>query len=35
VTLDNIKNYASYADRISLGYITHSIKSKDFSLEII
>lgn len=32
---NNIKNYASFADRISLGYITHSIKSKDFSLEII
>jgi len=35
ITSDNIKNYASFADRISLGYITHSIKSIDFSLEII
>jgi nicotinate-nucleotide pyrophosphorylase (carboxylating) len=31
----NIEEYASFADRISIGYITHSIKSKDFSLEII
>ena len=35
VTPDNIANYASFADRISLGYLTHSINSKDFSLEII
>jgi nicotinate-nucleotide pyrophosphorylase (carboxylating) len=35
ITSDNIKSYASFADRISLGYITHSIKSIDFSLEII
>ncbi len=35
VTLSNISKYASFADRISLGYITHSIKSIDFSLEII
>lgn len=34
VTPDNIVEYASFADRISLGYITHSIKSKDFSLEL-
>jgi len=34
ITLDNISKYASFADRISLGYITHSIKSIDFSLEI-
>lgn len=34
VTLSNISKYASFADRISLGYITHSIKSIDFSLEI-
>ena len=33
ITPDNIENYASFADRISLGYLTHSIKSKDFSLE--
>jgi len=31
----NIKDYAHFADRISLGYLTHSIKNKDFSLEII
>lgn len=31
----NIIEYASFADRISLGYLTQSIKSKDFSLEII
>ena len=34
ITPDNIVKYASFADRISLGYLTHSIKSKDFSLEI-
>ncbi|RLF37771.1 MAG: carboxylating nicotinate-nucleotide diphosphorylase [Thermoplasmata archaeon] len=32
---ENITDYAEFADRISLGYITHSIKSKDFSLEIV
>jgi len=31
----NIKEYATFADRISLGYLTQSVKSKDFSLEII
>jgi len=35
ITSINIKKYASFADRISLGYLTHSIKSIDFSLEII
>lgn len=35
VTKDNIRDYASFADRISLGYITHSVKNKDFSLEFI
>jgi nicotinate-nucleotide pyrophosphorylase (carboxylating) len=34
ITVDNIEQYASFADRISLGYLTHSIKNKDFSLEI-
>lgn len=34
VTPENITKYASFADRISLGYLTHSTKSKDFSLEI-
>jgi len=32
---DNIAKYAPFANRISLGYITHSIRSRDFSLEII
>jgi len=31
---ENITKYASFADRISLGSLTHSVKSKDFSLEI-
>jgi len=35
ITPDNIKNYASFADRISLGYLTHSARSRNFSLEII
>jgi len=35
ITPENITNYASFADRISLGYLTHSVKNKDFSLEII
>jgi len=30
----NITKYARFADIISLGYLTHSIKNKDFSLEI-
>jgi len=34
ITRDNITEYASFADRISLGYLTHSIKNRDFSLEI-
>jgi len=34
VTPNNIAAYASFADRISLGYLTHSIASKDFSLEM-
>jgi nicotinate-nucleotide pyrophosphorylase (carboxylating) len=35
VNPDNILEYASFADRISLGHITHSIKNKNFSLEIV
>jgi nicotinate-nucleotide pyrophosphorylase (carboxylating) len=35
INQNNILEYASFADRISLGYITHSIKSIDFSLDII
>jgi nicotinate-nucleotide pyrophosphorylase (carboxylating) len=34
ITRDNITHYAKFANRISLGYLTHSVKSKDFSLEI-
>jgi nicotinate-nucleotide pyrophosphorylase (carboxylating) len=34
ITKDNIDKYASFADRISLGCLTHSIKNIDFSLEI-
>jgi nicotinate-nucleotide pyrophosphorylase (carboxylating) len=34
ITPENIHKYAVFADRISLGYLTHSIKNKDFSLEI-
>jgi nicotinate-nucleotide pyrophosphorylase (carboxylating) len=35
ITKENIIKYAPFADRISLGYITHSARSRDFSLEII
>jgi nicotinate-nucleotide pyrophosphorylase (carboxylating) len=35
ITPDNIEKYAKYADRISLGYLTHSISAVDFSLEIV
>lgn len=35
VNPDNIEKYAACADRISLGYLTHSIRSVDFSLEIL
>lgn len=35
ITPDNILEYARHSDMISLGYLTHSIKSKDFSLEIV
>jgi nicotinate-nucleotide pyrophosphorylase (carboxylating) len=35
ITVDNITDYASFADRISLGYLTNSINCKDFSLEFI
>ena len=34
ITDQNIEQYASFADRISMGYLTHSVKNKDFSLEI-
>ncbi len=35
ITPQNITKYASYPDRISMGYLTHSVKNIDFSLEII
>lgn len=35
ITLDNIKNYAKHADIISLGWLTHSAPSADFSLRVI
>jgi nicotinate-nucleotide pyrophosphorylase (carboxylating) len=35
ITPDNIEGYAGYADTISLGWLTHSYRSMDFSLEVI
>jgi len=35
VTPENIVQYAEFADRISLGWLTHSAKACDFSIEII
>lgn len=35
INSENIAKYASLCDRISLGCLTHSAKSMDFSLEII
>lgn len=35
ITPETITDYVHFADRISLGYLTHSVKNKDFSLEII
>jgi nicotinate-nucleotide pyrophosphorylase (carboxylating) len=35
ITPQNIQDYAEFADRISLGYLTHSISACDFSLEIL
>jgi nicotinate-nucleotide pyrophosphorylase (carboxylating) len=35
VTPENITSYAEFADRISLGWLTHSAKACDFSIEII
>ncbi len=34
ITPKNILQYAPFADRISLGYLTHSVRNKDFSLEL-
>ncbi|RLF28020.1 MAG: carboxylating nicotinate-nucleotide diphosphorylase [Thermoplasmata archaeon] len=35
INAGNIREYAVFADRISLGCLTHSVRSRDFSLEII
>ena len=35
ITPDNILDYAPYPDVISLGWLTHSYTSKNFSMEII
>lgn len=35
ITPDNILEYATYPDVISLGWLTHSYTSKNFSMEII
>jgi len=34
ITPDNIEQYAAGADIISLGWLTHSVKSTDFSMDI-
>lgn len=34
ITPQNITDYAKFADRISLGWLTHSVRSCDFSLEM-
>lgn len=35
ITPETILDYVMFSDRISMGYLTHTIKNKDFSLEII
>jgi nicotinate-nucleotide pyrophosphorylase (carboxylating) len=35
ITPKNIHRYAEFADVISLGWLTHSVKAVDFSLEIV
>jgi nicotinate-nucleotide pyrophosphorylase (carboxylating) len=35
ITSENILEYAPFADIISMGALTHSVNSKNFSLEII
>jgi nicotinate-nucleotide pyrophosphorylase (carboxylating) len=35
ITPKNILRYAEFADVISLGWLTHSVKAADFSLEIV
>lgn len=34
ITPETILDYVSFADRISMGYLTHTIKNKDFSLQL-
>ncbi len=34
ITPENIEEYAPFADRISLGYLTHTVKNIDISLEM-
>jgi nicotinate-nucleotide pyrophosphorylase (carboxylating) len=34
ITLQNVQQYARYADRISIGRLTHSTKAVEFSLEL-
>lgn len=35
ITPNNIESYAKFADTVSLGWLTHSYRSMDFSLEVI
>ena len=35
ITPENITSYAGFADVISLGWLTHSVKAADFSLEFL
>jgi len=35
ITPDNITKYAKYADVISLGWLTHSVPAKDFSMDVV
>jgi nicotinate-nucleotide pyrophosphorylase (carboxylating) len=35
ITPENIESYVPYADVISLGWLTHSAPSKDFSLDVV
>ena len=34
ITPENITGYAEYADTISLGWLTHSAKAANFSMEV-
>jgi nicotinate-nucleotide pyrophosphorylase (carboxylating) len=35
ITPENIHDYVKFADRISMGYLTHTIKNSDFSLDLV